>query len=103
MSESLFQKFAGLKPATLLKKRLDKDFFLSILGNCQDQPFLYNSSGDCLWQLRQITGKHRHKGEHSRELDLTILAQFSIPIPPEIAIGFPTFSRHVELEEKWAK
>lgn len=43
------------------------------------------------------------QGEHSRELDLTILAQFSIPIPPEIAIGFPTFSRHVELEEKWAK
>ena len=42
-----FNKVAGLRPATLLKKRIDTGLFLRILQNFQVQLFYRKPLGDC--------------------------------------------------------
>ena len=45
----VFNKVAGLSPATWLKKDSSTDVFLWILWNFQEQLFLQNTSGGCFW------------------------------------------------------
>ena len=44
-----FNKVAGLRPATLLKKASGTGVFLWILWNFQEHIFLQNTSGGCFW------------------------------------------------------
>ena len=45
----VFDKVAGLSPATWLKKDSSTGVFLWILWNFQEQLFLQNNSGGCFW------------------------------------------------------
>ena len=45
-----FNKVAGLRPATLLKRDSGTGVFLSTLRNFHDHLFLQNTSGGCFWK-----------------------------------------------------
>ena len=45
-----FNKVAGLRPATLLKRDSGTGVFLSTLRNFYDHLFLQNTSGGCFWK-----------------------------------------------------
>ena len=47
LCQSLF--FSGLRPATLLKKRLWHKYFSVNFTKCLRTPFLQNTSGGCFW------------------------------------------------------
>ena len=47
-----FNKVAGLRPATLIKKRLWHCGFLRILRNFWEKLFLKNTSSGCFWEIK---------------------------------------------------